>query len=87
MESITAGDVVLCFNGKDDGLYVVVKADDKFVYLVNGKNRKVVNPKKKSLKHVKKVKSAVLIGLAEKIQNGSPVSDKRVRRSISSVED
>ena len=87
MESVKAGDLVVSVSGRDKGEYIlVVRAEEKVVYLVNGKTRKAVKPKKKNVKHVKTVKKAVLIELAEKI-NGTPVSDKRVRRLINSVKE
>ena len=49
-----AGNIVLALAGKEKGgIYVVVKIDDKFVYLADGKRLKADKPKKKSLKHVK----------------------------------
>ena len=87
MGSVKAGDLVVSVSGRDKGEYLlVVRAEEKVVYLVNGKTRKAVKPKKKNVKHVKTVKKAVLIELAEKI-NGTPVSDKRVRRLINSVKE
>lgn len=87
MESIKVGDAVVSLSGRDKGeILLVVNVDDKFVYLVNGGTRKVKSPKKKSVKHVKKVKSADVV-LADKISKRLPVSDKRVRRSLFSVKE
>ena len=48
------GSVVLATAGKEKGgFYVVVKFDDKYVYLADGKRLSAFKPKKKSLKHVK----------------------------------
>ena len=48
--------VVKSVVGHDEGeLYVVLKVEGKFVYLINGKNKSLANPKKKNVKHVKKV--------------------------------
>ena len=48
--------VVKSLTGHDVGeLYVVVRVEGKFVYLVNGKSKPLNNPKKKNIKHVKKV--------------------------------
>lgn len=87
MENVNAGDVVISLSGRDKGGYfLVISAENDFVFLVDGKVRKVNNPKKKKVKHVKIFKKAVLTELAEEI-NGSPVSDKRVRRFLSSVKE
>ena len=88
MDKVDVGDVVICQNGRDkNSLFLVVNVDGNFAYLVNGSKRKVNNPKKKNLKHIKMVESAVDISLAEKIKEGLPVSDKRVRRSLVSVKE
>lgn len=84
---VNKGDLVISESGRDKGEYLlVIKTEGDRVYLVNGKTRKVVSPKKKNVKHVRIVKKAVLTELAEKI-NGTPVSDKRVRRLINSVKE
>ena len=36
--------------------YIIVDADDEYVYLADGKLKKVDNPKKKKLKHVQLIK-------------------------------
>lgn len=51
--SIIQGNVVMATAGKEKGnLYIVLKVDEKFCYLVDGKRLKIAKPKKKSLKHV-----------------------------------
>ena len=48
--------VVKSLTGHDEGeLYVTLRVEGKFVYLVNGKNKTLNNPKKKNINHVKKV--------------------------------
>lgn len=37
-------------------LYLIVKEDEKQVYLVNGTTRKLTNPKKKNPKHIQVIK-------------------------------
>lgn len=36
--------------------YLVLKKDDEFVYLVNGKTKPLEKPKKKNLKHIQIIK-------------------------------
>lgn len=36
--------------------YLILKKDDEFVYLVNGKTKPLENPKKKNLKHIQIIK-------------------------------
>lgn len=53
MEAIT-GMIVRSAAGRDKGNFLVVlKADDEFVYLADGKERRLASPKKKRIKHVK----------------------------------
>lgn len=51
--SYQTGDIVISNSGRDKGQkYIVWKIENKFVYLVNGKSRKIANPKKKNAKHI-----------------------------------
>ncbi len=53
--NIVQGDVVLVTAGKEKNqIFVVLKVDNKFVWLVDGKRLKLSKSKKKSLKHVQK---------------------------------
>ncbi len=46
-------DVVKSNSGHDKNyLYIVIKVEDKFVYLANGKNKKLENLKKKNYRHI-----------------------------------
>ena len=48
------GNVVQALAGKENGqIFVIVRLDDKYAYLSNGKRLEYDKPKKKSLKHVK----------------------------------
>ena len=48
------GNVVQALAGKENGqIFVIVRLDDKYAYLSNGKRLKYDKPKKTSLKHVK----------------------------------
>ncbi len=47
------GEFVYVIAGRDKGkCFIILSADDKYVYLCNGKGRKVTTPKKKSVKHI-----------------------------------
>lgn len=66
------GDVVLATAGKEKGqLFVIVKLDDKYAYLSDGKRLKAVKPKRKSFKHIKPFGNEAL--------NESDVLDKNER--------
>lgn len=47
------GDLVLCNAGREkDRLMCVTAFDEKYVYVCDGKERKLNNPKRKNLKHI-----------------------------------
>ncbi|HIT07631.1 MAG TPA: KOW domain-containing RNA-binding protein [Candidatus Merdivicinus faecavium] len=48
----TKGAVVRSIRGHDEGLFAVVRLEDAFAYLANGKQRPLDKPKKKNLKHL-----------------------------------
>ena len=50
---IPVGSVVKAKAGRDkEGFFVVVKSEDKWVFIADGKRRKVESPKKKNLLHL-----------------------------------
>lgn len=52
----TEGQLVLCTAGREKGkLMYVVKTDNKYVYLADGKERPLSKAKRKNPKHVKSV--------------------------------
>lgn len=83
---INQGDLVLSKAGRDVGRYfLTVKVDDEFAFIVDGKVRKVKNPKKKKLKHLQKIFVESQTWLANQIQSGKPVSNERVYRAVKSA--
>ena len=53
METARSSDIVFSLAGHDKGReYVVLKTDGSFAWLVDGKTRKLTNPKRKKLKHL-----------------------------------
>lgn len=48
------GSIVKSLKGHDSGeYYTVVKADEKYVYVANGKTKKLAAPKRKNAKHLR----------------------------------
>ncbi len=64
LEVLSPGSIVQSVAGRDSGnLYLVIaQLDDRFVLIVDGQTRRVANPKKKNIKHLK------LLGSLEKEQ-------------------
>ncbi len=53
MKTARSSDIVFSLAGHDNGReYVVLKTDGSFAWLVDGKTRKLTNPKRKKLKHL-----------------------------------
>lgn len=62
------GKVVISKSGRDKGnLFVIVEVEDNYVYIANGKLRKIENPKKKNIKHIQLTNKSLM--LDEKLTN------------------
>lgn len=81
--SMEIGRVVYSRAGRDAGShYVVVELiDDTYVTIANGCLRKVDNPKKKKMKHLKAT-PVVLEAIAENLKSGKQVLDADVRKGL-----
>ena len=79
---ISKSDIVLSLAGRDKGkLFYVMDTEDNFVLLADGKGRKLENPKRKKLKHVRRV-SRTETRVATKILNGDKVLNSELRRDL-----
>ena len=82
-DGICVGDLVQSTAGRDRGeTLLVIKVEEKFALLVNGKTRKVLSPKRKNIKHLKKVSTAKLTMIAERILKGDPVGNQKVYQAV-----
>ena len=71
--------------GRDKGqLFYVVDTDDQYVYLADGKSRKLEKPKRKKRKHVEQVPRTES-RIAEKIRNGEKVLNSELRKELASL--
>lgn len=70
--------------GRDQGqLFYVIDADEQFVYLADGKSRRLEKPKRKKRKHVEQVPRTES-RIAEKIRNGEKVLNSELRKELAS---
>lgn len=78
-----AGSVVISKAGRDKGnWFIVLSAENGYVFLADGSSRKVDKPKKKKIKHIQKTNS--VSGLVQKrLQNGGQVENFEIRRALS----
>ena len=70
--------------GRDKGqLFYVVDTDEQYVYLADGKSRKLEKPKRKKRKHVEQIPRTES-RIAEKIRNGEKVLNSELRKELAS---
>ena len=61
MEEIRPGMLAYSLAGHDKGsLYYIVKADEKFVWLSDGKLKDTASPKRKNRKHIQVIKKGAV---------------------------
>ena len=73
------GEIVLATAGRDKGKYfIVLSCAEGFVYLCDGKNRRLDNQKRKSVRHISES-----IGKAEGISFADATGNKAIRKIIS----
>lgn len=79
------GDIVCSIAGRDIGQnYVVWEVDGNMLTLVNGKARKIVNPKIKNKTHVAFLKKSTT--LIDALQNKQTINDAYLRKILDSEE-
>ena len=82
---ISKSDIVISLAGRDEGkLFYVMEVEDNCVLLADGKGRKLENPKRKKLKHVRRV-SRTETRVAAKILNGDKVLNSELRRDLAAI--
>ena len=62
-------------------IYIIVGEEPGYVYLSDGKLKKVGNPKKKKLKHIQPVKRADAL-IAEKLETQKELHNEDIKRAI-----
>ena len=65
-----------------DKLYVIVSADEKYVYLADGKYKMFDSPKKKAIKHIQIINETVGEELFQRIKNKEPHIDVAIKYAI-----
>ena len=79
---ISKSDIIESLAGRDKGkLFYVIETEENFVLIADGRGRKLENPKRKKLKHVRRV-SRTETRVALKIQNGDKVLNSELRRDL-----
>ena len=82
MREFEAGMLAVSKAGHDKGrLYVVVKADQEFVYLADGKNRSVSSPKKKKRTHIQ-INYYIPGTLQKVLEAEQKLEDEQIKKAI-----
>ena len=82
---ISQSDIVISLAGRDKGnVFFVMDTDGVYVYLADGKSRKIAKPKRKKRFHVRKVLRQDSI-LAAKIRSGEQVLNSELRRELAQI--
>ena len=79
---VARSDVVRSCAGRDKGqLFFVVEFDETYVYLADGKGRRLETPKRKKRKHIELLPRRDS-RVAEKIRSGDKVLNSELRREL-----
>ncbi|MBE6981840.1 MAG: hypothetical protein E7437_05905 [Ruminococcaceae bacterium] len=79
---LTIADVVISTAGRDQGqLFYVLEADDTYLMLANGKDRRIEKPKRKKRKHTNKVLRSET-RVAQKLREGDKVLNSELRKDL-----
>ena len=82
LPDLQIADVVSSIAGRDAGKwYYVIKTDDTYLYLCNGKDRTLDKPKRKKRKHAAKVLRSET-RVAAKLIAGDKVLNSELRRDL-----
>ena len=82
IEDLQVSDLLVSTAGRDQGaLYYCVGSDERYVMLVNGRNRPLEKPKRKSRRHIQKVLRSET-RVAEKLRAGDKVLNSELRRDL-----
>ena len=79
---VARSDLVRSCAGRDKGqIFYVVETDELYVYLADGKGRRLENPKRKKRKHIELLPRRDS-RVADKIRSGDKVLNSELRREL-----
>ena len=79
---ISKSDIILSTAGRDQGkLFYVIGTEGAYALIANGKERKIEHPKRKKLKHIRRV-TRTNSRVAEKLAKGDKVLNSELRRDL-----
>ena len=79
---ISKADIIVSMAGRDKGgLFYVLRVENGYAFLANGKQRTMENPKRKKLKHLR-FAARIDSNVAKKILQGDKVLNSELRRDL-----
>lgn len=83
MSQIELGRIVMSQAGRDKGRFMIVVGilDTNYVYVADGSLRKIENPKKKNIKHLKATKKRADL-IAEKLMKKRKIKNTEIRETL-----
>ena len=79
---VERSDIVRSCAGRDRGqLFFIVELDETYVYLADGKGRRLENPKRKKRRHIELLPRRDS-RVADKIRSGDKVLNSELRREL-----
>ena len=85
MQEITIGQLVFSKAGRDKGNpFLVVETADQYVYLVDGKMRRLDQPKKKKIKHIQPT-HWISRNLVEEITSYGKLTNADIQKEITAL--
>lgn len=87
MQDISIGQIVISTAGRDKGDKFVVLCiiDSQYVYISDGDIRKLEKPKKKKIKHLKKL-NYVAENIKDILESGNKLSNSEIRKLLKSID-
>lgn len=87
MNKATVGQLVVAAAGRDANKKFIITCiiNDQYVYISDGDSRKIDNPKKKKLKHLK-LTQYISEDIAEALKQNKTVSDSVISKYIKSLD-
>ena len=77
------GNLAFSLAGHDKNqIYIIIKEDDEYVYLCDGRLKPLDSPKKKNKKHIQVINKGVDAELSSRIKEGGSVRDEEIKRII-----
>lgn len=81
-EEYTLGQVVFSKCGRDKGRpFIVISIESEYVHVVDGKLRKVAEPKLKKHKHIQKT-NTIIEWIKQKLAEEGALTDSEVRKAL-----